>query len=134
MEKKIKILQFERSNNSEVVESIIQKACIDCEFKITCSTREFIDALKTDVFDVILSDNTLSRSEVAGAFRLAKEISPHTAFILVSLLNNQSILENNGGLMKLEKIPKTDLNKLVTTINRAVSEAMKRRDISCHWG
>ena len=134
MENKIKILQFERNDNSEVVESILQEGCLDCEFKITCSTQEFIDALKTDVFDIILSDNTLSRSEVAGAFRLAKEISPHTAFILISLLNNQVITDSNKGQIKLDKIPKTDLTKLVSTVNRAVNDVLKRRDISCHWG
>lgn len=134
MEKKIKILQFERDDNSEVVESIILEGCLDCEFKITCSTKEFIDALKTDVFDIILSDNTLSRSELVGAFRLAKEISPHTAFILISLLNNQVVTEESSVSKKLEMIPKTDLTKLVTTINRAANDVLKRRDISCHWG
>lgn len=133
MEKKIKILQFEQNDNSEVVESAIQKGCLDCEYKITCNTKEFADALKTEVFDVILSDNTLPGSEVFGAFRIAKEISPHTAFILVSLLNNGNV-ETTRNQNKLDMIPKTDLTKLVTTIDRAVSEVMKRWDISCHWG
>ncbi len=133
MEKKIKILQFEQNDNSEVVESAIQKGCLDCEYKITCNTKEFIDALKTEVFDIILSDNSLPGSEVIGAFRMAKEISPHTAFILVSLMNNSGA-EENKWQNKLDMIPKTDLTKLVTTIDRAVNDVIKRWDISCHWG
>jgi DNA-binding NtrC family response regulator len=132
MEKKIKILQFEQNDNSAVVESTIQ-GCLDCEYKITCNTKEFLDALKTEVFDVILSDNTLPGSEVVGAFRMAKEISPHTAFILVSLMNDSS-LDGGKWQNKLDMIPTTDLNKLVNTIDSAVNDVMKRWDISCHWG
>ena len=131
MEKKIKILHFEKNNLSKAVEKAINKEHINCELKNIFSTQELISALQTDVFDIILSDSSLNGSEVLSAFRLCKEISPHSAFILVSLLQDGS--EPNEEL-QLQKIPSSDLNSIGSTLDKAMRDVLLRQDISCHWG
>lgn len=133
MEKKIKILHFEKNNLSKAVEKAINKEHINCELKNIFNTQELISALQTDVFDIILSDSSLNGREVLSAFRLCKEISPHSAFILVSLLQDQDGSKSNEEL-QLQMIPSSDLNSIGSTLDKAMRDVLLRQDISCHWG
>lgn len=133
MEKKIKILHFEKNNLSKAVETAISKEHINCELKNIFSTEELMAELKTDVFDIILSDSSLNRRDVLSAFRLCKEISPHSAFILISLLNEQDGNEPKEKL-QLKMIPSSDLNSIGSTLDKAMRDVLLRQDISCHWG
>ena len=131
MERKIKILHFGKYVDWHLIESEMEKECVSCELKNTCSTSEFINALKTEVFDIILSDNS---EELTTVFRLAKEFTPHTAFIMISSQNQNSAVGEQKRGKDIKYIPKTDLKFLAPVINKSLDTINQRHDISCHWG
>jgi hypothetical protein len=134
MDKKIKILLFEKDNTPGAVESIINNKCINCELKRTCNTQDFLSALKTDVFDVILSDSELSDFDVRSAFKFSKEITPQSEFIYVSSTDKlqDSITDNEEE--KIKGIPHTDINSLPPTLDKVMKEVISRQDIPNNWG
>ena len=137
MESRIKILHFGNLIDSQLIESAMRDECLSCELKTTCDTDEYIDALKTEVFDVILSDKD---EGVDTAFRLAKDFTPHTAFIMLCSPVNyeyKSANENNADKKtekKYEFIPKMDMKYLAPTIHEVIENTSQKHDISCHWG
>ena len=131
MERKIKILHFEKNIDSDLIESTMKQECINCELRKIYSAKDFINELKTEVFDVILSENS---DELISAFRLAKEISPHSAFIVVSTNSQESIKGQTNGRTEFDDLPNTSLKVLAPAINKVVEDVFQRHDISCHWG
>ncbi len=134
MNKKIKILLYEKDNAPGAVESIINNKCINCELKRTCNIQEFLSALKTEVFDVILSDNEMPDLDVRSAFRFSKEITPQSEFIYVSSTRGVNESNKKDEEEKIKGIPHTDIDSLPPTLDKVMREIILRQDIPSSWG
>ena len=130
MERKIKILHYETNMDTGLIERTIRSEAKNCELKRINSSDDYINALKTDVFDVILSEDS---DELNSSFKIAKEISPHSAFLVIN--SDQSNREQPEFQDKIyEGIRTTDLKILAETIDKIMEEVVQKQDISCHWG
>ncbi len=135
MEKKIIILHYEKSINPDEIERSIKNEFPDCEIINIDSREKYIEALKTDVYDVILSESNQQHFvDVISDFKLAKAITPHTAFILLSPLDREISKDKSGKYKELKKITRVEPNILALTISRALEKVYLRQDISRHWG
>jgi CheY-like chemotaxis protein len=134
MYKKIKILLYEKDNAPGAVESIINNKCVNCELKRTCNTQEFLSALKTDVFDVILSDNEMPDLDIRSAFRFSKEITPHSEFIYVSSTVGTNDSTKKDDEERIKGIPHADIDSLPPTLDKVMREVISRQDMPNSWG
>jgi len=133
MNKSIKILHFKSNVDSKIIETELLKRRLYCDVKSISNTEEYKEALETDVYDIILSDDGLPVEEIYSAMKFAREMTPQTAFVLLAAIKSE-IKNINSYQPKDYKIPKTQLEILAPTINRLVKESVDKQDISCYWG
>jgi two-component SAPR family response regulator len=133
MNKSIKILHFKSNVDSKIIETELLKRRLYCDVKSISNTEEYKEALETDVYDIILSDDGLPVEEIYSAMKFAREMTPQTAFVLLAAIKSE-IKNINSNQPKDYKIPKTQLEILAPTINRLVKESVDKQDISCYWG
>ena len=131
MDRKIKILHYDTNMDTDLVESTISRESMNCELKRINSSVDYINALKTDVFDVIISENS---EDVNSSFRIAKEISPHSAFLVINSDKQGNMLTDGYNTKIYDGIKTTDLKILAKTIDKIMEEVVQKQDISCHWG
>lgn len=133
MDKKIKVLLF-GSDDTGVLESMIREGNLSCEVKKTGNSEDYINTLKTEVFDIILSGSTLEDSEVISAFKIAREITPHSAFIFLGSMNSKRNEQESKLSNVFNMLPNAEIDILAQTIKRILAEVEDRQSISCHWG
>ncbi len=134
MNKSIKILHFKSNVDPKLIETELLKRRLHCDVKSISNAEEYKEALETDVYDIILSDDGLPIEDVYSAMKYAREMTPHTAFVLLAAIKSEIKNFSNDSIKNNYKIPKTELEILGPTINRIVNESLDRQDISCHWG
>lgn len=82
---KIKILHFEDdANDRELVKSLLLDGFAGCELVQVETKNDFIDALKKNRFDLILTDYKLPQFDGLSALKIARKIDPFIPCILIS--------------------------------------------------
>ncbi len=123
MKRKIKILHLEDSlNDSELIRSLIDKGEIGNEYFLADNEKDFIDLLKTENIDIILSDYNLPDYNGHEALKVAREKYPYIPFIFVSGTIGEDAAINamlNGAT---DYVLKNKLERLVPAIKRAQHE------------
>lgn len=81
----MKILYLEDNpNDAELVELLLRKENINVELLRVDSRKEFVDAIRGDRFDVILSDHSLPQFNSSEALRICNLAHVKVPFILVT--------------------------------------------------
>lgn len=135
MKKKIKILHCENNDtDAELIESRISTDNLHCEFTRVYNKDEYHSALMKEVYDVILCDSKMKDYDWVSALKLAKEITPHSAFIIISPVVGE---EKSSEVLKYgatDYISKSKLNTLIPAIKRAALGIAALYGVSSHWG
>ncbi|MFT3844620.1 MAG: PAS domain S-box protein [Lacibacter sp.] len=121
MQQPINILILEDNPaDAELIKRTISKAGIDYKNTSVDNRTDFIQQLKEQQFDLVLSDNTLPQFNAADAINIVRTDYPHLPFILVTgTANEDYIIE----IMKLgidDYILKDRLHRLPSAIKSVI--------------
>src|SRR6186997_2618035 len=85
MTEKLKILLLEdNAEDAEIVQRLLKKENLDCEFQVVMSKDDYLNSLNNFQPDLILSDNSLPQFNATEALNIARQQSLHIPFILVT--------------------------------------------------
>src|SRR5919202_700035 len=110
----------------ELVHAILKGGGIECEIFRVQTRADFVAALESAEFDVILADYSLPAFGGLSALKVAQEICPEAPFVLVSgAVGEETAIEalKSGAT---DYVLKHRLERLVPVVQRAVREAEER--------
>ncbi len=113
--------------DAELTQAMLAEGGIDCELVRVESRAEFLAAISTQVFDLILADYALPSFDGISALEIARNQCPQVPFIFVSaVLGEELAIEalKNGAT---DYVLKQRLGRLVLSVQRALREAKERR-------
>ncbi|MCX6236292.1 MAG: response regulator, partial [Bacteroidia bacterium] len=123
MNKKIKILHLEDSMlDSRFIQTFIESGEIGYEYFLADNEKDFVNILKTENIDIILSDYNLPEYNGNKALKVAREKYSHIPFIFVSGKIEEDVAIKamlNGAT---DYVLKNKLERLVPAIKRALKE------------
>jgi len=124
MKQSLKILHLEDSvADAELVKETLISGGIDCDIVRVDSYDDFIHALDTYEFDIILLDYSLPTFDGLAAIEVIKEKSPDipTIFVTGSMGEELAIETLKSGAT--DYVLKESLGRLLPSVNRALTEA-----------
>src|SRR5215212_5309868 len=125
--KALRVLSFEDSPlESELVYTALKGGGVECEIFRVQTRADFVAALESDEFDLILADYSLPSFDGLSALKVAQEIRPEAPFVLVSgMVGEEMAIEalKNGAT---DYVLKNGLERLVPAVQRALREAEER--------
>ena len=123
----LRILHLERLESiTNLVRAKLRTEGLKCEFLRVKSCAEFISALESGKFDLILADHSLSQFNESSALAIARKSCPDLPFIFVS---GALAEETAGELLRAgatDCVLKSSLHRLAPVILRALREAEAR--------
>ena len=125
----IRILHLEdNADDAFLVESTLRREGVPCKVTVVDTRDQFLKALKTNEFDLVLSDHKLPGFDGLTALRLLREEDDDVPFILVSgSLGEEAAIETiRSGVT--DYVLKDRLTRLAACVERALTEANDRRE------
>ncbi|MDZ8070394.1 MAG: response regulator [Nostoc sp. DedQUE08] len=113
--------------DAELAQMILTEGGINCELIRVETGADFLAALETETFDLILADYALPSFDGISALEIARNLCPEIPFIFVSaVLGEELAIEalKNGAT---DYVLKQRLGRLVPSVQRALREAKERR-------
>jgi PAS domain S-box-containing protein len=114
--------------DAELAQVILTEGGINCELFRVETGADFLAALETKAFDLILADYALPSFDGISALEIARNRCPEIPFIFVSAaLGEELAIEalKNGAT---DYVLKQRLGRLVPSVERALREAKERRE------
>ncbi|MFN6484694.1 MULTISPECIES: response regulator [unclassified Nostoc] len=114
--------------DAELAQAMLTEGRIDCELIRVETGADFVAALETEAFDLILADYALPSFDGISALEIARNRTPEVPFIFVSAaLGEELAIEalKNGAT---DYVLKQRLGRLVPSVQRALREAKERRE------
>jgi two-component system cell cycle sensor histidine kinase/response regulator CckA len=129
MTEHVRILHVEDSDrDAELVREVLLAEGLDCEIVRVETREQYIAALETGQFDLIVCDYTLPSFEGGEALEIAAAKWPHVPFLFVSgTIGEEKAVEalKRGAA---EYVLKQNLARLPSAVLRALSEAKERAE------
>jgi diguanylate cyclase (GGDEF)-like protein len=113
--------------DQELIEYLLSRAGIVCDITTVESQAEFLDALKSQSWDLILSDYSLPAFDGSRALAVAKQLSPDAPFIFVTGTLGEDIAVETLKNGATDYVLKQKLTRLSTAVRRALKEAAERK-------
>ena len=121
------LLLDDNTQDAEVIKAALISSGIDCELLRVQTRSNFIEALDSNVFDLILASTTLPDFDGLDALTIARNKNPDLPFIFVSSSLDERVeieaLKNGATSFVL----KERLGCLVSYVERALQEAKESR-------
>ncbi len=114
--------------DAELAQAMLTEGGINCKLIRVETDADFLNALETEVFDLILADYALPSFDGIAALEIARNRCPEVPFIFVSAaLGEELAIEalKNGAT---DYVLKQRLGRLVPSVQRALREAKERRE------
>jgi len=114
--------------DAELAQAMLTEGGINCKLIRVETDADFLNALETEVFDLILADYALPSFDGIKALEIARNRCPEVPFIFVSAaLGEELAIEalKNGAT---DYVLKQRLGRLVPSVQRALREAKERRE------
>ncbi|MBN3947850.1 MAG: response regulator [Nostoc sp.] len=114
--------------DAELTEAMLTEGGINCELIRVETGADFLAALETEAFDLILADYALPSFDGISALEIARNRFPEVPFIFVSAaLGEELAIEalKNGAT---DYVLKQGLGRLVPSVQRALRSAKERRE------
>lgn len=114
--------------DAELAQVMLTEGGINCELIRVETGADFLAALESETFDLILSDYALPSFDGISALEIARNRTPEVPFIFVSAaLGEELAIEalKNGAT---DYVLKQRLGRLVPSVQRALREAKERRE------
>lgn len=137
MKKQIKVLSFQRDDQSEKsLESAIRSASCQCKFIRVEDLNNYMNELMTDSFDCIVCDeSSLEDYEKKNTIKLANDISPFSTFIYLSNSEkNEFISEISKRYKNVNFISRKNLSDISVKNNEFRHIFEESKCISNYWG
>jgi PAS domain S-box-containing protein len=122
--------------DADAIKATLRDRGIDCELLRVETRSNFIKALSSDAFDLILADYALPGFDGLSALSIARDKSPEVPFIFLSgSLSQESVITSASIEDSIEALKsgatdyvfKQQLGRLVPCIQRALREAKERQ-------
>ncbi|WP_052055309.1 response regulator [Myxosarcina sp. GI1] len=113
--------------DAEVLLATLNDGGIDCELWLADTRAEFIEALETKRFDLILADYAVPGFDGASALKIARRLCPEMPFIFVSGSLGEELAIESIKQGATDYVLKQRLERLVPCVHRALREADERR-------
>jgi PAS domain S-box-containing protein len=114
--------------DAEVIQVTLIDGGIDCDVQRVETRADFVAALETDEFALILAGYTLPGFDGISALEIARHLRPDTPFIVVSASLGEELAIDTLKQGATDYVLKQRLERLVPAVNRALREAQERRD------
>ena len=125
----LRILLLEDSLlDAEMIQTTLLEGGIHSELVRVESRSDFVKALKTDSFDLVLCDYFLPSFDGLSALGIAKMLCPDLPFILVSAGLGEELAIEALKQGATDYVLKHRLGRLVPSVHRALKEAKERRE------
>ncbi len=113
--------------DADVIQATLVDGGIDCELLRVETRSNFVTALSTDVFDLILADYALPSFDGFSALEIARNKSPEIPFIFVSGSLGEELAIETLKSGATDYVLKQRLGRLVPSVQRALREARERQ-------
>jgi PAS domain S-box-containing protein len=114
--------------DAEVIHLTLTDGGAECLLLRVETHAEFVRALETNAFDLILADYALPGFDGISALRIAQVLCPDTPFIFVSASMGEELVIEALKLGATDYVLKRNLGRLVPCVQRALREAKEKRD------
>ena len=114
--------------DADVVQTTLREVGIDCELLRVETRSDFVTALKTNGFDLVLSDYTLPDFEGIDVLATARSLCPETPFIFVAGSVGEELAIEAIKQGATDYVLKHRLGRLVPAVQQALQEAKERRE------
>ncbi|MDE3058833.1 MAG: PAS domain S-box protein [Bacteroidota bacterium] len=129
MKSPLNILYLEDNiHDAELVTSMLEDEGFACLVTRVETEEAFLDALRTQTFDLIISDFSLPSFDGKSALYHARQIAPEIPFVFVSgTIGEDAAIESllNGAS---DYVLKQKLTRLIPAVRRVLREAQTRRE------
>ena len=127
MDALLRILSLEDDlNDFELIRHSLEKEGIACDLERVASRKDFIAAVETGSFDLILADHSLPGFDGLSALEIARKKVPKVPFIFVSGALGEEIAIETLRSGATDYVLKTRLARLGPAVKRALREAKDR--------
>ena len=113
--------------DAEVVLATLTDGGIDCELWQADNRADFVEALETERFDLILADYAVPGFDGASALKIARSMYPEVPFIFVSGSLGEELAIESIKQGATDYVLKQRLERLVPCVQRALRETEERR-------
>jgi len=114
------------TNDAELIREALSREGIVCRLSQVWNREDYIAALESGGFDLILADNSLPSFDGTSALELARERCPDVPFIFLSATMNGSSAAQSFLQGAADHVSKTDLSRLAPSIRRAIEVIHER--------
>jgi PAS domain S-box-containing protein len=126
---KLRFLSLEDNPlDAEMIEVTLLNSDIDCELQRVDTRADFINALETAEFDLILADYSLPNFDGLSALNIAHDRRPDIPFLFVSGSLGEEVAIEALKQGATDYVLKQRLSRLVPCVQRALQEAQERRE------
>ncbi|MBW4622007.1 MAG: response regulator [Cyanosarcina radialis HA8281-LM2] len=115
--------------DAEMVELTLSDGSIDCELLRVETRSDFVAALETNEFDLILADYSLPGFDGISALEIACQLRPDVPFIFVSGSLGEELAIEALKWGATDYVLKQRLGRLVPCVQRALREAQEHREL-----
>ena len=131
METVLKVLMLEDSiDDAELIQRLLKKEKIDCEFYLAMDKGNFLRALDEFVPEVILSDHSIPQFNSSDALTIAKEKLPGVPFIMVTGAVSEEFAANIIKQGADDYILKDRISRLPAAIRTALLQKKAIKEIT----
>jgi PAS domain S-box-containing protein len=124
---KVHILHLEdNALDGDLVCEYLHGGGLDCELERVWTREDFVAALGTRDYDLILADHQLPNFDGEAALEIARELAPDTPFIFVSGTLGEDVAVEAMKRGATDYVVKQRLDRLPGVVQRALDEAAER--------
>ncbi|MGA7160867.1 MAG: response regulator [Bacteroidota bacterium] len=129
MEKQLHILHLEdNANDAEFLQAKLEEADIPCQIRVVQTRDEFVNALDTKEYDLIVSDFSLPSFDGRSALDIALSKCPDTPFIFVSGTIGEDAAIESLVRGATDYVLKGRNARLIPAVRRALQEAKAHKE------
>lgn len=129
MKASLRILHLEDNPfDAEIVSATLAEDNIDCELTCVETREQFVTAIETKCFDLILADCTLPSFDGMTALAIAREICPETPFIFISGWLGEEVAIETLKSGATDYVLKNRMSRLCPSVRRAMQEVEQKKE------
>jgi CheY-like chemotaxis protein len=114
--------------DADLVSATLSEAGLECTVKRVDTRSDFLAALETGDFDLILADYSIPGFDGMTALSLARQQAPDIPFLFVSATIGEELAIDAMHLGATDYVLKQRLGRLVPSVQRALRERDERRE------
>lgn len=122
------LLLEDKLQDTEVIQAALTEGSMDYQLRRVDTRADFVTALETDGFDLILAAYAMPGFDGIAALEIAGDLAPDLPFIFVSASLGEELAIEALKRGATDYVLKQRLERLVPCVQRALREAQERRE------